>query len=187
MDRAIASSGRPPTGGYFFSVALLSVGNALAYGRAVTLTYDEALREQVRSHLSSHDRRNVADPKRHAAVAVVLVDSEVGDDRVDPAPVDDWNAGWPTPPPASTAAWSMCQVVPLLLCRRASRLSSHAAQWALPGGGSTRARPDRRRVAGVDEESVSVVRLDHARPVRRLSDPFGLCHLPGRDLGRRTA
>ena len=40
----------------------------------------------------------VTDPtKRHAAVAVVLVDSEIGEDRVDPAPVDDWMAGRPMP------------------------------------------------------------------------------------------
>ena len=68
----------------------------------MTITYDEALREKVRSHLSAHNRRAVTDPsKRHAAVAVVLVDSEVGEDRVDPAPVDDWNAGWSTPPGGS--------------------------------------------------------------------------------------
>ncbi len=34
-------------------------------------------------HLAGHDRRAVIDPsKRHAAVAVVLVDSELGEDRV---------------------------------------------------------------------------------------------------------
>jgi len=54
----------------------------------VTITYDEALRERVLSHLAGHERRTVTDPtKRHAAVAVVLVDSEAGEDRVDPAPV----------------------------------------------------------------------------------------------------
>ena len=64
-----------------------------------------------------HDRRAVTDPtKRHAAVAVVLVDSEVGEDRVDPAPVDDWIAGRPMPEPASTAAWSTYRAVPLSCC-----------------------------------------------------------------------
>ena len=39
----------------------------------MTIPYDEALRERVRSHLAGHDRRTVTDPtKRHAAVAVVL-------------------------------------------------------------------------------------------------------------------
>jgi hypothetical protein len=55
----------------------------------VTITYDAALREQIRARLAAHDRRTVTDPtKRHAAVAVVLVDSEVGEDRVDPVPAD---------------------------------------------------------------------------------------------------
>jgi 8-oxo-dGTP pyrophosphatase MutT (NUDIX family) len=102
----------------------------------VTITYDEALREKVRSNLAGHDRRVVTDPtKRHAAVAVVLVDSEVGEDRVDPVPVDDWNVGRPMP--QSGLDGRMVDVsggAAFLLCRRASRLSSHAAQWALPGG-----------------------------------------------------
>src|SRR6201995_435033 len=68
--------------------------------------YDEVLREQIRNPLAGHDRRVVADPtKRHAAVAVLLVDSEVGEDRVDPAPVDDWIAGRRCRGPASTARW----------------------------------------------------------------------------------
>ena len=102
----------------------------------MTITYDEALREQVRAHLAGHDRRAVTDPtKRHAAVAVVLVDSDVGEDRVDPAPVDDWNAGRPIPD--AKLDGRMVDVsggAAFLLCRRASRLTSHAAQWALPGG-----------------------------------------------------
>ena len=64
----------------------------------MTISYDDALRERIRAHLAGHDRRTVTDPtKRHAAVAVVLVDSEVGEDRVDPAPVDDWIDGRPMP------------------------------------------------------------------------------------------
>ena len=60
----------------------------------MTITYDEALREQVRSNLSAHNRRVVTDPtKQRAAVAVVLVDFMVGEHRVDPAPVDDWIDG----------------------------------------------------------------------------------------------
>ena len=100
------------------------------------ITYDEPLREQIRAYLVSHDRREVTDPsKRHAAVAVVLVDSEAGEDRVDPAPVDDWNAGWPMPEPGVDGRMiDVSGGAAFLLCRRASRLTSHAAQWALPGG-----------------------------------------------------
>jgi 8-oxo-dGTP pyrophosphatase MutT (NUDIX family) len=86
--------------------------------------------------LSGHRRRVVADPtKRHAAVAVVLVDSEIGEDRVDPVAVREWTAGRQIP--GSDLDGRMVDVsggTAFLLCRRASRLTSHAAQWALPGG-----------------------------------------------------
>ena len=102
----------------------------------MTITYDEALREQIRTHLAGHDRRAVTDPtKRHAAVAVVLVDSEIGEDAVDPAPVADWIGGRPMPEAGLDG--HMVDVsggAAFLLCRRASHLTSHAAQWALPGG-----------------------------------------------------
>jgi 8-oxo-dGTP pyrophosphatase MutT (NUDIX family) len=102
----------------------------------VTITYDAALRDRIRANVAGHDRRTVTDPtKRHAAIAVVLVDSEVGEDRVDPADVDAWNDG-------RELEWNgldgrMVDVsggAAFLLCRRASRLNAHAAQWALPGG-----------------------------------------------------
>ena len=103
--------------------------------RAVTLIYDDALRERIRGHLAGHDRRAVIDPtKRHAAVAVVLVDSALGEDRVDPAPVDDWIDGRPMPEDLDGRMVHVSGGAAFLLCRRASRLSSHAAQWALPGG-----------------------------------------------------
>jgi 8-oxo-dGTP pyrophosphatase MutT (NUDIX family) len=102
----------------------------------VTITYDDALREKIRAHLAGHTRRVVTDPtKRHAAVAVVIVDSEAGDDRVDPAPVDEWNVGRPMPQAGLDGRMvDVSGGAAFLLCRRASRLSSHAAQWALPGG-----------------------------------------------------
>jgi len=102
----------------------------------VTISYDDALRERIRAHVAGHQRRTVTDPtKRHAAVAVVLVDSEVGEDRVDPAPVDEWIGGRPMP--EANLDGRMVDVsggAAFLLCRRAVRLSSHSAQWALPGG-----------------------------------------------------
>ena len=102
----------------------------------MVISYDDALRERIRKHLANHDRRIVNDStKRHAAVAVVLVDSRIGEDRVDPAPLDDWIAGRPMP--AAGLDGRMVDVsggAAFLLCRRASGLSAHAAQWALPGG-----------------------------------------------------
>ncbi len=102
---------------------------------AVTITYDEALRDRFLVRLGSHQRRVVTDPtKRQAAVAVVLVDSEVGEDRVDPAPVADWIAGRPMPSDLDGRMVGVSGGAAFLLCRRAARLRSHAAQWALPGG-----------------------------------------------------
>lgn len=102
----------------------------------MTIGYDEALRERIRARLDSHNRRTVTDPsKRHAAVAVVIVDSEVGEDRVDPASVDDWIGGRPMPQAGLDGRMvDVSGGAAFLLCRRASRLTSHAAQWALPGG-----------------------------------------------------
>jgi 8-oxo-dGTP pyrophosphatase MutT (NUDIX family) len=101
----------------------------------VTITYDEALRDQIRARLGGHARRVVTDPtKRHAAVAVVLVDSEVGEDRVDPAPVAEWIAGRPMPSELDGRMVGVSGGAAFLLCRRATRLSAHSAQWALPGG-----------------------------------------------------
>src|SRR5690625_2298573 len=107
-----------------------------AYGRTVTISYDQELRERIRTHLGGHDRRAVTDlTKRHAAVVVVIVDSDIGEDRVDPAPVDDWIAGRPMPEAGLDGRMiDVSGGAAFFLCRRASRLNSHAAQWALPGG-----------------------------------------------------
>lgn len=99
------------------------------------ISYDDTLRDRFAERLAGHDRRTVTDPtKRHAAVAVVLVDSSLGEDRVDPAPVDDWIAGRPMPDELDGRMVDVSGGAAFLLCRRASRLSSHSAQWALPGG-----------------------------------------------------
>jgi 8-oxo-dGTP pyrophosphatase MutT (NUDIX family) len=101
----------------------------------VTITYDAALRDRISANLASHDRRAVTDPtKRHAAVAVVLVDSDAGEDRTDPAPVEDWIDGRPMPEDLDGRMVDVSGGAAFLLCRRASRLRAHAAQWALPGG-----------------------------------------------------
>ena len=102
----------------------------------MTIGYDDALRDRIRTNIARHDRRAVTDPtKRHAAVAVVLVDSQVGEDRVDPADVDDWIDGRPMPEAGLDGRMvDVSGGAAFLLCRRASRLSTHAAQWALPGG-----------------------------------------------------
>ncbi|MBB4855149.1 8-oxo-dGTP pyrophosphatase MutT (NUDIX family) [Mycobacteroides chelonae] len=100
------------------------------------IAYDDELRARIRGHLAGHERRTVDDPdKRRAAVAVVLVDSDLGEDRIDPAPVDEWIGAREIP--GQGLDGRMVDVsggAAFLLCRRTSRLNSHAAQWALPGG-----------------------------------------------------
>lgn len=141
----------------------------------MTIPYDRVLHERIRSNLAGHERRIVADPaKRHAAVAVVLVDSDVGEDRVDPAPVDDWNADRGLP--AAGLDGRMVDVsggAAFLLCRRASRLTSHAAQWAFPGGrldpGETAveaALRELREEVGIDLPEATVLGLLDDYPTR---------------------
>ncbi|MGH9275278.1 MAG: NUDIX hydrolase [Acidimicrobiales bacterium] len=103
----------------------------------MVIPYDDELRTRVTHNLSSHRRRALAIGElRHAAVAVVLVDSLEGDDRVDPhqptsAEMDIIPGG------AGGLDGRMTGVsggAAFLLCRRAAGLNSHASQWALPGG-----------------------------------------------------
>src|SRR5689334_16765742 len=80
------------------------------------LRFDDRLRAALAANLGSHERRaKPLDGRRHAAVAVVLVDSD---------PTRDASAM--VGPPGGPA---------LLLCQRAADLRRHAGQWALPGGG----------------------------------------------------
>jgi 8-oxo-dGTP pyrophosphatase MutT (NUDIX family) len=102
-----------------------------------TIDYSAALREQLADRLGRHDRR-VAElgGRKHAAVAIVLTDSEIGEDRHDAQMPDDWTMKR-VPGAIDGLDGRMIGVAggaAFLLCRRASRLNSHAGQWALPGG-----------------------------------------------------
>ncbi len=101
------------------------------------LPYDDALRRRIEGHLAGHERRTTAlDERRHAAVAVVVVDSVEGEDRVDPAPPDAASMAQ-IPGGADGLDGRMTQVsggAAFVLCRRAAGLNTHASQWALPGG-----------------------------------------------------
>ena len=77
--------------------------------------------------------RHVGDDSEDGNVAVVRYQLG-GEYRVDPAPVEDWIAGRPMPEDLDGRMIDVSGGAAFLLCRRASRLSSHAAQWALPGG-----------------------------------------------------
>lgn len=101
------------------------------------IPYDEALRDRIVHNLSRHERRTQPlEGRRHAAVAIVLTDSDAERHGVDEAPVD--VASLDVIPSDVTGLDGQMTGVAggasFLLCRRAATLRSHARQWALPGG-----------------------------------------------------
>lgn len=101
--------------------------------------YDNALRDRIAANLVAHDRRVLSlDARRHAAVAIVVVDSEVGEDRTDPFEFESSGMSMDMiPGGAQGLDGRMANVsggAAFLLCRRAAGLNRHASQWALPGG-----------------------------------------------------
>ena len=103
------------------------------------IAYGDELRDRIRSNLAVHSRRQLAlGDRRHAAVAIVLVDSDPIRHRDDPyrpsleemrllADLEDGSG-------LDGRLRGVAGGAAFLLCRRAARLSSHASQWALPGG-----------------------------------------------------
>lgn len=102
-----------------------------------TIEYSDQLRERLTFHLARHERRVASlDGHKHAAVAIVLTDSDVGEDRHDAQMPDDWTMKR-VPGATDGLDGRMVDVAggaAFVLCRRASRLNKHAGQWALPGG-----------------------------------------------------
>lgn len=105
------------------------------------IEFDDALRERLRSNLAAHERRSLElGDRRHAAVALVIVDSdavadvgvavraELADMTDVPEAVDD--AGRPLDGSVAGIAGGAA----LLICLRPSRMNRHAGQFALPGG-----------------------------------------------------
>lgn len=105
---------------------------------AVDLSFGDDLRTHLATNLQRHDRLDIdLGDRRHAAVAVVVVDSDAERHGADDQPADPaLLAGVPgteglelTGSVAGTAGGPA-----VLLTRRASRMRAHAGQWALPGG-----------------------------------------------------
>jgi 8-oxo-dGTP pyrophosphatase MutT (NUDIX family) len=99
--------------------------------------FSDELRDTMRANLAVHERRtHDLDGRRHAAVAIVVVDSVEGSDRTDPVEPRDGVLDFV--PGDTTDLDGRMQGVAggaaFLLCRRAARMNSHARQWALPGG-----------------------------------------------------
>ena len=101
------------------------------------INFDDSLRSRVASNLDRHDRVELPlDGRRHAAVAILLVDSVAGSDQIDPfgATADDLSV---IPSDVSDLDGRMAGVAggaSFVLCRRSAGLNRHASQWALPGG-----------------------------------------------------
>lgn len=95
----------------------------------------------MQTRLDAHDRLELAlDGRRHAAVAVVVLESQRGDDLDDPYESSNEEMriipGY-TDDMADQLHGRMAGVAggaSFVLCRRSAGLRTHAAQWALPGG-----------------------------------------------------
>ena len=106
------------------------------------IAFGETLRSTIRDNLAAHSRRELAlDGRRHAAVAVVLLDSDPDRDDHDPfCPADidlsdvPGDATDDAGRPLDGRMIGVAGGAAFLLCRRQSRMRRHAGQWALPGG-----------------------------------------------------
>lgn len=103
------------------------------------VSFNQALRSRLAENLESHPARDhQLDGRRHAAVGIVVIDSDADLHGDDPTQMDrlDLIANVPgvdlntlTGRVDGTAGGAA-----IILTRRGSKLSSHSNQWALPGG-----------------------------------------------------
>jgi 8-oxo-dGTP pyrophosphatase MutT (NUDIX family) len=104
------------------------------------ISFDEHLRGRIRVNLEAHERLvQPLEGRRHAAVAIVLIDSDAVRDDGDPVVAVDMSIvpGDPRDPQGRPLDGRMIGVAggaAFPLCRRAAKLRRHAGQWALPGG-----------------------------------------------------
>jgi 8-oxo-dGTP pyrophosphatase MutT (NUDIX family) len=106
---------------------------ALAHVIPPPIPYDVQLRDRIAGNLGGHERRTAAlGERRHAAVALMLVDSTPGTGKTVARSEDGSVAHSPLllHDGLLTAAGGAAFV----LCRRPLELRRHAGQYALPGG-----------------------------------------------------
>ena len=143
------------------------------------IAFDAALRSSIVTNLAAHERReHPLDGRRHAAVAILLVDSHPGDDHTDPAELPDgWSDGVPGMDLVTDVIDGRMVGVSggaaFVLCRRPSKLRAHPGQWALPGGrldpgesAVTAALRETWEELGVDAADVEVLGLLDDYPTR---------------------
>jgi 8-oxo-dGTP pyrophosphatase MutT (NUDIX family) len=136
------------------------------------IEFGTALRDRLTLNLAHHHVETIpADDRRRAAVAVVVVDSEIGvQDAHQFAPAEFDMSD--IPGDLSGFDGGIDGVgggAAFLLCRRAARMNRHAGQWALPGGkvddGET---PEAAALREVEEELG--LTLDPSQVLGRLDD-----------------
>jgi 8-oxo-dGTP pyrophosphatase MutT (NUDIX family) len=104
------------------------------------IPFDDALRTRLDANLRAHERRvEPLDGRRHAAVAIVILDSDAELHDDDPVYGIDMSAipGDPREADGRPLDGRMIGVAggaAFLLCRRPSKMRRHPSQWALPGG-----------------------------------------------------
>lgn len=140
------------------------------------VTLDDALRATIADRLASHDRVALPlDGRRHAAVAIVIVDSEPGSDRTDPFQFDDGDMSMiPGFEPGADDSLDGRMVdvsggASFVLCRRSAGLNKHASQWALPGGRLDAGESPVEAALRETDEEVGV-RLDESHVLGLLDD-----------------
>jgi 8-oxo-dGTP pyrophosphatase MutT (NUDIX family) len=105
------------------------------------IAFNADLRGRLAANLRAHRRRREPlGDRRHAAVAIVVTDSDATRDDGEPLAVADIDMSSVPEPRDREGRLLDGQMVGVaggaafLLCRRPSRMRRHAGQWALPGG-----------------------------------------------------
>lgn len=112
---------------------------AVGYVRGLEpVLFDEELRETLQTNLASLSRlEQPLDGRRHAAVAVVVIDSDPVLHGDDPFPASEAEMaavpGMEGPGLDGSVAGTAGGAA-ILLTRRSTAMRAHAGQWALPGG-----------------------------------------------------
>ena len=109
------------------------------------IAHDESLRERLSANLARHDvQRHPGEGRKHAAVAVIVLDSDAELHGADPAfrglTAEERREMLAAVPGAADDPMLTGDVegtaggAAVLLTRRGSHLRGHGGQWALPGG-----------------------------------------------------
>jgi ADP-ribose pyrophosphatase YjhB (NUDIX family) len=128
--------------------------------------YDADLRARLAANLDRHEvRRHELDGRRHAAVGLVVIDSDAELHGHDPTEID--RASLIDDLPGVDLSTLTGKVdgtaggAAVILTRRGSRLAAHANQWALPGGRVDRGEtPLEAAIREIDEEIDLTVSAD---------------------------